>query len=135
MNTEFKRNVSVRKAIRFRSNLNKLSPYAPKIVKDIQKQRIYNQVVDIPLDQVYAAIEVSPMEELDTSFYIDEEDAKLVALHRKSSARGSLKVRRGQEVQTKIMKTSGKKVSLKPKNLKVKMTKALSAIDRFFTKA
>lgn len=132
-NSEFNRNTSVRKAIRWRSK-TKLSPYAPSIVKKSQKDKIYNLVEEIPLDKVYEAImPTTSFEELNNSFYIDDEDAQLLAAHR-SSLRNSIRNRRkAKKIKEKVSKTSS--VPIQSKQIKLRVCRAISAIDRFFTKS
>lgn len=131
-NSEFNRNTSVRRAIRFRSKSSKLNPYAPNVVKKSQKDKIFNLVEEIPLDKVYAAImPTTSFEDLNHSFYIDEEDAQLLAAHR-SSLRNSIRNRRKtKQNKEKVSKTNS---AATPKQIKLKVTRAISAIDRFFTK-
>lgn len=133
-NSQFNRNISVRRAIRFRSKSNKLSPYAPSIVKKSQKDKIFNLVHEIPLDKVYEAlVPTTSFEELNNSFYIDEEDAQLLAAHRSSLRKSIRNRRKAKNNKEKVSKTSS--VPIKPKEIKLKVCRAISAIDRFFTKS
>lgn len=136
MNTksEFNRNTSLRKAIRWRTKSQLLTPYAPSMVKKAQKHKIRNLVEEIPLNKVYEAIVLqTSCEELNNSFYIDDEDAHLLAAHR-SSLRNSIRNRRkAKNSKEKVSKTSS--VPMNPKQIKLKVCRAISAIDRFFTKS
>lgn len=132
-NGEFNRNTTLRRAIRWRTKSH-LTPYAPSAVKKAQKNKIRDLVQEIPLEKVYEAIVPTAAEELNSSFYIDEEDAQLLAAHR-SSLRNSLRNRRKAKNSSKEKVSKTSSVPLKPKHIKLKVCRAISAIDRFFTKS
>lgn len=129
--TVFQRGSSVRRGIRLRKTSSKLPTNSRQLMKRVQSQQFYDQIVDLPLDKVYEAIAPTAVEELNESFYIDDDDVRLLPTHRASKR--SFIGFGGASKKSKVMKGKNPYV-VRTKHLKSKVKKAITVIDRFFSK-
>lgn len=133
--TAFQRGTPMRRGIRLRktSSNSKLPINSRLLMKRVQRQQFCDQIANVSLEQVYDAIAPNPVEELNESFYIDEDDVRLLPTHRASKR--SLLGKASSNL-SKVIKGKGQQVAKKNKTrqLKAKVRKAFTAIDKFFSK-
>lgn len=120
--TSFQRGTPQRRGIRIRKSTGKLPTNSRQLMKKVQSQQFYDQIIDLPLDQVYEAIAPTPMEELNEAFGIEDDDVQLLPTNRTSKHKFS-KVKKGKAPYV-----------VRSKQLRSKMKNALTVIDKFFSR-
>lgn len=128
----FQRGTPVRRGIRLRKTNSQLPTNSRLLMKRVQSQQLYDQILSLPLDQVHDAIAPNAFEELNESFYIDEDDVSLIPTHR-SSKRSFMGNFGATSKKSKVIRGKNPYV-VRTKHLRTKVKKAFNAIDRFFSK-